>query len=91
LVAAGVRPGTGTSNGTEVAELYDPQTGTWSATGSLAVRRFYHAAVLLPDGKVMVAGGTIEGGKAGAANASVEIYDPAVGLWSTTDSMATGR
>ena len=40
------------------AEVYDPATGTWSDTGSLLSRRASHSATLLPNGQVLVVGGT---------------------------------
>jgi hypothetical protein len=41
------------------AELYDPASGTWSASGSLAVAREAHTATLWPNGKLLAAGGGI--------------------------------
>ena len=51
-------------------------------TGPMSVGRFGHTATLLPNGKVLVAGGYI---------ASAELYDPASGTWTNTGSMSTAR
>jgi hypothetical protein len=61
------------------AELYDPATETWSATGSLHTWRVYYAAVLLPNGDVLVAGGDWLFPSPGAS----EVYHVATGRWST--------
>ena len=74
------------------AELYDPITGTWTATGSLATARAYHTATLLPNGKVLVAGGeNILYNNGEETLASAELYDPATGMWTSTGSLATPR
>lgn len=52
------------------AELWNPATGTFTIMASNAVYRGYHStAVLLPDGRVLSAGGNIGGPNA-------EIYSP---------------
>jgi hypothetical protein len=41
-----------------IAELWDPTTGRWAQLGAETVDRCYHStAVLLPDGRVLTAGG----------------------------------
>ena len=69
------------------AELYDPATGVWTATGSMAAARASHMATLLPNGQVLVAGGNDNV----SILASAELYDPATGVWMATDSMASRR
>ena len=52
----------------------------------------YHSATLLPNGKVLVAGGTpTEHTTGGPSLNSAELYDPATGSWSSTGSMGNAR
>jgi hypothetical protein len=46
------------SNARKAGEIYDPSTDTWTVTASATVERLYHSvALLLPDGRVLTAGG----------------------------------
>ena len=76
------------------AEVYDPDAGTdgsWSSTGSMAVRRHVHAAVRLADGRVLAIGGA-SGSEGGFAfHSSCEIYDPVAGTWSSAASLPAAR
>src|SRR5207247_1423709 len=50
-------------------------------TGSLHDARYSHTATLLPNGKVLVAGGV---GSTSGYLASAELYDPATGSWTAS-------
>jgi hypothetical protein len=70
------------------AELYDPASGTWTATGNLNTGRVSHTATLLQNGMVLVAGGIDSSFN---ILASAELYDPASGTWAATGSLNTAR
>ena len=78
-------------NSLSSAELYDPKAGTFSITGSMTMGRFGHTANLLPDGRVLVAGGTAGAADVPWSQASAEVYDPATGTFGPTGSMTAAR
>jgi hypothetical protein len=79
------------------AELYDPATGTWTLTPPMQTSRALHSAALLPNGKVLVAGGRTCGAPPPAAcdftvrTNTAELYDPATNTWAQTGNMNKPR
>ncbi len=73
------------------AELYDPATGRFTSTGSMTAVRTMASATLLPDGRVLIAGGT------GCVNDvcdfdgdTADLYDPNAGTFSRLGSVPKG-
>lgn len=62
------------------AEIYDPETGHFSETGSMEFPRYKQGAALLPNGKVLIAGGSNEIGRQ-ITYSSTEIFDPRTGMF----------
>ena len=71
-------------------EIYNPNTGTWTPTGSLNTSRADAATSLLQNGKVLTAGGYNNTGNNNPNTylTSAEIYDPSTGVWSLTSSIS---
>jgi hypothetical protein len=90
LIAGGAASGYPGEEPVASAELYDPTTNTFTPTGSMSIVRFKHSATLLPDGRVIVVGGS-DARMWGGRYDSAEIYDPAAGTFSATGRLSTSR
>ncbi|WP_158616619.1 kelch repeat-containing protein [Corallococcus sp. CA054B] len=75
LVAGGLNKigGSSTTQYLSSASLYDPATGTWSATASMLAVRNHFTLSPLSSGKVLAVGGT---NSSGLGLASTELYTP---------------
>lgn len=92
LIAGGVTcPSAGSCSYLSSAEIYDPVSGAFTATGAMAAARSA-PAVLLPDGKVLIAGGYgCDALGTCVSLSSAEIYDPATGVFTATSDLQQAR
>jgi hypothetical protein len=88
ILAAGGHNG---SNGWLTScEIYDPNTGEWSSTGSLHFPRIWYGHfVKLHDGRVLITGGANPAGSIDYA--STEIFDPTTGQWMYSGDLNVAR
>ena len=71
------------------AELYDPTTGTFTATGPMVAARLYHTAVLLGSGKVLIISGAEWQSRDTTIDLRAELYDPTNGIFAATGTPAS--
>jgi hypothetical protein len=91
LITGGTRAADVGLIGVASAELYDPASGTFAATGDMTVPRVFHAATLLADGRVLITGGTRSADVGLGSVASAELYDPASGTFTATGDLTVPR
>ena len=93
LIAGGTTATDSLGSTLRSAELYDPATGAFTATGAMKATRARHSATLIASGplagNVLIAGGTSD--ESGGAVATAELYDPVTGLFTSTGRMSTPR
>ncbi len=86
LIAGGFTNQTSTQP-TNVAEIYYPNTRIFSVTAPMAYPRAAHTATLMPDGSVIVLGGQTT---AGNYLSAAEVYSSTSAVWTTLTPIPTG-
>ena len=87
LVAGGKTALVPENEDTANAEIYQASTGTWKPTASLDAAVAGHTATLLPDGRVLVIGGTTDP----EIWSNSEIFDTATETWHASPGLNRGR
>lgn len=81
----------GTTNQAEV-DVYDPASNTWQRVADLPLARGHiSASTFVYDGRIIVAGGSVDDGGGGRRAADVFSYDPATNVWLHLPSLPSGR
>jgi hypothetical protein len=92
VLAVGGITGPPPAQGVATAEIYDPVARSWRTTGGLREARFGHSASLLPDGTVLVAGGSAaRSADSNRALRTCEIFNPATEQWTPAASLNDAR
>lgn len=88
VVGGGVSTGGAPYEVVASCELYDPRTGTWATAAPMSVPRYHPTLTVLPDSRVLAAGG---GSGGDIVSAGAELFDPSTGRWTEAPPMSTPR
>jgi N-acetylneuraminic acid mutarotase len=86
VVYGGVNPASAPDEYLSSSGLFNPANNTWSTADDMPIAHAYHAATLLPNGKVLFSGGRSEHV---AQHAVAALYE--LDLWTAVDHMERGR
>ena len=93
LIAGGTTAAASLGSTLRSAELFDPATGQFTATGAMKSTRARHSATLIASGllagNVLIVGGTSD--ESGGDLDTAELYDPVTGQFTLTGRMAARR
>ncbi len=87
LIAGGFREEGTSEIAIASAEIFDPVSNTFTPTNDMNEPRNGHTSTLLPNGKVLLAGGWNQQGR----TATAELYDPLTGTFEYTGSLMAPR
>ncbi|MEO5886197.1 MAG: kelch repeat-containing protein [Anaerolineales bacterium] len=87
LIAGGFREEGTSEIAIASAEIFDPETNTFTPTSDMNAPRNGHTATLLPNGQVLIAGGWNQSGRTSTA----ELYDPQTGKFDYTGRLMAPR
>ncbi|MFQ5507189.1 MAG: Kelch repeat-containing protein, partial [Planctomycetota bacterium] len=73
------------------AFVYDPTFAKWASVARMTQLRAFHGQALLPNGKVLVAGGVTSTGLNYVTVDSCELYDPGLKSWAPAGKLGTTR
>ena len=80
----------GNRNSLASAEIYNPTSNGWEATGDLSQARYGHVMLMLLNGQVIVEGGAVNGDCCWTDDSyahAIEVYDQWTGLWYTVEEL----
>lgn len=89
LITGGFKDAGSTFSELASAEVFNPNTNTFSLVGNMSTPRAFHTATLLSNGKVLITGGTKDGGN--TILNSAELFDPQTNIFTSISNLNQKR